>query len=133
MAQVTSKNNFERRDAILPNNQFQGFWRHIWDEFQCHHVVREFKNGVHEQSKEAINQLRIYLSKPTIGRFGLLFVRHSPAKSLLQAQKDAYEQERILILIIDDLLLCRLLQARAFLGSAEDVLENEKIKFEIDY
>ncbi|MDX6403759.1 MAG: hypothetical protein QOH70_1214 [Blastocatellia bacterium] len=130
--QARSSGNLERRDAILPNNQYSGFWHLIRTEFESKHVVCEFKNGL-LNSKNALNQLRIYLSKPTIGRFGLLFVRDSPSKSLIQAQRDAYEQSKIMIIILDDQKVTRLLTARAFLGSADDFLNNEKVTFEVNY
>jgi len=95
--------------------------------------VCEFKNGSSDIGKHSLNQLRIYLSKPTIGRFGLLFIRNKATNSLIQAQKDAYEQNRILVLIIDDEKLKRMLIARAYLGFAEDILEDEKVNFEVTY
>jgi hypothetical protein len=82
--------------------------------------------------ENSLNRLRIYLSKPTVGKFGLLFVRTPPAKPLLQAQRDAYEQSRILILILDKKLMS-LLNVRAYLGEADDFLNNEKVNFEIYY
>jgi len=133
MVQARSTDRHERRDAILPNNLYAGFWQIIRTEFESRHVVCEFKNSAGINSKQALNQLRIYLSKPTIGRFGLLFIRRPPSKSLLQAQRNAYEQSRILILPIDDAKLGRLLIARAYLGSCDDLLEREKIRFEIEY
>ncbi len=131
--QARSNGNLERRDAILPNNQYSGFWQLIRNEFDSRHIVCEFKNGASGGQKNSLNQLRIYLSKPTIGRFGLLFVRTSPSKALMQAQRDAYEQSRVMILIFDDEKLMKLLNARAYLGEADDFLNNEKVNFEISY
>lgn len=131
--QARSSGNLERRDAIIPNYQQSGFWHLIHNEFDSRHVVCEFKNSSSGGHKGSLNQLRIYLSKPTIGRFGLLFVRKSPSKALLQAQRDAYEQSRIMILILDDQKLVRLMNARAYLGEADDFLHDEKIAFEINY
>lgn len=133
LVQVRSADRHERRDAILPNNQYSGFWQIIREEFNSRHIVCEFKNLRGVGSKASVNQLRIYLSKPTIGRFGLLFVRKLPGKGLLQAQRDAYEQSNILILILDDGKVQKLLKARAYLGSADELLETEKVSFEITY
>jgi hypothetical protein len=44
----------------------------------------------------------LYLSKPTVGNFGLLFTRKKSSKKLLLARRRAYEESKILILIIDD-------------------------------
>jgi hypothetical protein len=66
-------------------------------------------------------------------RFGLLFVRKEPSQPLLQAQRDAYQQARILILILTDDLVLELLKNRAYLGTPNTVLESEKVRFEIEF
>jgi hypothetical protein len=131
--QRRTADNHERRDAILTNNQYGGFWRLIREEFDSRHIVCEFKNKDRQLSKDDLNQLRIYLSRPTIGRFGLLFLRDGLSKSLTQAQRNAYEQSRILILVINDRMLRSMLMLRSFTGAAEHVLESSKAQFEIDY
>jgi hypothetical protein len=123
----------ERRDAILPNRRSTPFGKLVWDEFESRHIVFELKNSEKTSSKDSLNQLRIYLSKPTIGRFGILVTRTPPGQSLLQAQRNAFEQSRILILIIDDEKLIDMMIAHVYLGSPDEVLEREKLVFEINY
>lgn len=132
--QVKTLDGYERRDAIIPNTAISGFWSDIKNEFGCKNIVFEFKNLSKGYNKETLNQLRIYLSKPTIGKFGLLFVRENDApSSILKAQRDAYEQSGILILIITDQVLEKLIMAKAYFESCDDVLANEKVRFEINY
>lgn len=133
MSQVRNADGHQVRDAALPNNQYEGFWSAIRDEFQSQHIMCEFKNGGSRIGKDSLNQLRIYLRKPTIGRFGLLFIRKPLNKSLKIAQREAYEQDRTLILVLDDQKVVDLIYSRCFLGSAEDFLAREKILFELDY
>lgn len=123
----------DRRDAVLPNNQYSGFWQLIRDEFDSRHIVCEFKNYFRKTSKDQLNQLRLYLSKPTVGHFGLLFIRHTPSPQLLAARRRAYEESRILILILSDELVKQMLKMRAFTGHSEDILEDLKIQFELSY
>ena len=122
-----------RRDAVLPNNQYGGFWQLIRDEFDSRHIVCEFKNYFTKTSKVQLNQLRLYLSKPTVGRFGLLFIRHTPSPQLLVARCRAYEESHILILILSDELVKQMLKMRAFTGRPENILEDLKIQFELSY
>jgi hypothetical protein len=122
----------ERRDAILTNNQFGGFWSLVRQDLDCRHVVCEFKN-VQRLGKSDVNQIRIYLRKPTIGRFGLIFHRRRAGQSARMARHIAYADDRALILLIDDVALVRLLLTRAFLGSADVALENMKVEFETTY
>jgi hypothetical protein len=131
--QVRTEGNYERRDAVLMNDQPSWFWASIGSQFDSKHVVFEFKNTGHLNSKNALNQLRIYLLKPTIGRFGMLLTRNRPSKAVLQARREAYEQSRILVLILDDLTVTDLLMARCFLGSVDEYLQRLKREFEIGY
>ncbi len=132
--QARNQNGYERRDAIMPNNSESRFWKNIKSEFNANNIVFEFKNLQVVSSKLELNQLRIYLSKPTIGKFGFLFLRNKVnSPSLLQAQRDAYEQSKIHIVIIDDELLEKLILSKVYLNSCEDVIENEKVRFEINY
>lgn len=45
MVQVKSEGNKERRDAILPNNQYSGFWSLISQEFGARHIVKKRCGG----------------------------------------------------------------------------------------
>jgi hypothetical protein len=132
--QARTTDRSERRDAMISSNtDWTGFWGAVRDEFSMRHIACEFKNTAHAGTKTDLNQLRIYLSKRTVGRFGLLFVRQPAGASLRKAQRDAYEQSGILVLVLDDKLVERMLLAKAFLGGAEEVLEQEKITFEVSF
>jgi hypothetical protein len=122
-----------KRDAVLPNNQYDGFWQCLRQEFECKHVICEFKNYLTQASKDQLNQLRLYLSRPTIGRFVLLFIRKPPSRQLLEARRRAYEEHKILILILDDKVVEEMLRTSAFIRQSEHVLERLKISFELEY
>ncbi|KPJ48884.1 MAG: hypothetical protein AMJ41_04055, partial [candidate division Zixibacteria bacterium DG_27] len=102
-------------------------------EFNSRHIICEFKNYSSKASKGELNQLRLYLAKPTVGRFGLLFVRKAPSKQLLAARKRAYEESQVLILLLNDELVEKMLKMRAFTGHPEEILEDLKIEFELSY
>jgi hypothetical protein len=51
----------------------------------------------------------------------------------LNAQKRAYEESGILILIIDDETLEKMLKMRAYTGGADEMLQSLKIEFELNY
>ncbi|MED2258163.1 hypothetical protein ABEO98_10365 [Brevibacillus parabrevis] len=122
-----------RRDAVISNNQTTGFWGMINSEFESRHIVCEFKNYATNVNSDQLNQLRTYLLKPTIGRFGLLFLRSKPTKRLLEARKRIYEESKILILIIDDELVEKMINHRVYTGYPEEILEELKYEFELSY
>jgi len=131
--QSRTENKDARRDAVLPNNQYAGFWQLIREEFDSRHIVCEFKNYLSEASKDQLNQLRLYLNKPTVGCFGLLFIRQNKSSKLLTARRRAYEEAKVLILIIDDKLVEKMLKMRAITGRPEDILSDLKVQFELSY
>lgn len=132
--QKRTENNHQIRDVLIPNTKQKGFWKSIKEEFNSKNIVIELKNGITKNlNKDSVNQLRIYLSKKTIGKFGLLFIRNEPPKSLLISRKLAYEESGILILIIDDKLLKSLVLSKVWFGSCKEILQKEKIKFEVEY
>lgn len=132
--QARTEDGHQIRDIIIPNYQHTGFFADIKTEFNSRNIVIEMKNGASKGlNKDVLNQLRIYLSKKTIGKFGLLFIRNFSGQSILKAQKLAYEESGVLILIIDDERLKKLIQCKALLGSCEPYLYKLKMDFEINY
>lgn len=132
---IQSRNNdgFEIRDAILPNNNYSGFWKTLKDEFNSKNIICEFKNYQQANKKDILNQLRIYLEKKSIGKFGFLLIRGKANQTILKAQRNAYEQSNIMILILNDEDLNYLLKSKAIIGDCDEILENLKTKFEINY
>jgi hypothetical protein len=63
LSQVRTESGDTRRDAVLPNNNYEGFWNLIRDEFNSKHIICEFKNYRDDLAPNLLNQLRIYLSK----------------------------------------------------------------------
>ncbi|GED59503.1 hypothetical protein ABER61_15485 [Brevibacillus formosus] len=131
--QSRTENGDTRRDAVISNNQSMGFWGMINSEFDSKHIICEFKNYATNVNGDQLNQLRMYLLKPTIGRFGLLFLRNKPTKRLLQARKRIYEESKILILIIDDELVEKMINYRVYTEYPEEILEELKNDFELSY
>jgi hypothetical protein len=126
MRQVRTADAHDRRDAVLPLDHQAGFWHGVRLEFGCSQVICEFKNAARMIDKSALNQIRVYLSNPAVGRFGLFFHRKPASTSLRKAQQQAYSLSRIAILLIDDVVVRTLVFARSFLGSPDFVLERQK-------
>lgn len=133
-AQVRTENNFERRDFILPVNHSIGFYNTIFHEYECKNIIVEVKNKNSKFSKDVINQLRIYLSKPTIGKFGILIIRDKRSyPNLSLAIRQAYSDDRQLILVFDDDDLKEMVKYKLLFGNIYGYLHYHKTKFELDY
>jgi hypothetical protein len=133
-AQRRSQDGVVRRDAIIPNTSSQPFWSMVRLRFECKNVVVEFKNLQAGATSGSVTQMRIYLDKPTIGKFGLLLTRKPPSAALLRSRRAAYsEGNGKLILILDDKLVKTALVARAYLGTANYLLEQLVAEFDVSY
>ena len=121
------------RDAVLPNSAGGYFWESIRREFDAKHVVVEFKNYAEAVGKDEVNQLRQYLGRKSLGRFGLLMSRRPPSESALTARSDAYDGQSILILFIDDSVVEELVDARSQGRDPSEILQDITERFEIAY
>ena len=88
------------RDLIFYNNISTDFLKEIYDSYDCKQIVVELKN-VESIEREHINQLNRYMTS-TFGRFGIIFTRNKPSRSILQNTIDLWSSDRRCILILDD-------------------------------
>jgi hypothetical protein len=121
------------RDAVLPNTAPDYFWRTLRQELGARYVIAEFKNYSRPVAKDQVHQLRLYLARKGLGRFGLLLSRLPPSTSALQARADAYSDQNTLIVFVDDALLREMIQLRRQGKDPAAVLQRLKEGFELDY
>jgi CheY-like chemotaxis protein len=121
------------RDAVLANNASDYFWSRLRQELDARFVVAEFKNYTTPVRKNEVIQLRIYLKRRTLGRFGLLLSRLPPSQSALQARADAYADQECLILFLEDTILQEMIELRRKGRDPARVLQLIKEQFELDY
>jgi hypothetical protein len=88
------------RDLIFYNNRSYNFLADIFDNYQARQLVVELKN-VKEVERDHINQLNRYLADQ-FGKFGIIFTRNKPPKSIFQNTLDLWAGQRRCILIMDD-------------------------------
>jgi len=121
------------RDAVMPNDASSFFWATLRSELDARHIVAEFKNYVRAIGKEEVVQLREYLGRKTIGRFGLLISRTSPSGAAVAARRDAYTDQGCLILFLDDRDVIEMIGLRRRGRDPVAVLQRMKEEFELAY
>lgn len=121
------------RDAMIPNNASSFFWSSLRSELDAKHIVVEFKNLSKPVGKGEVLQLREYLARKSVGRFGLLISRLPPSPSALQAQRDAYGDQDCLIIFLADGNLQEMLELRSQGADPTSILERKKEEFELAY
>lgn len=132
-AQARTGSGLQRRDLVIPNTSSGTFWRSVREQLGAKNLVIELKNLSSRPSGGVLNQLRVYLDKPTIGKFGMLWVRRTDGGTWAQAQRDAYAERGHLILVMDDRSLRDAMLCRAFFGTVDLLLEDLKVQFEVGY
>ena len=123
----------EIRDLVLPNNASSFFWSSLRRELNAKYIVAEFKNYSKPLGKGEVRQLREYLARKSVGRFGLLISRLPPSPSALQARADSYSDQDCLIIFLHDHDLRTMLDIRGRGGDPATVLERMKEEFELGY
>jgi CheY-like chemotaxis protein len=133
VAQSARSDGHAIRDAVLPNNATGYFWDSLRRELDAKHVVVEFKNYISAVGKDEVIQLRQYLTRKSIGRFGLLVSRLPPSESALTARADAYGEQGCLILFVDDDTIRKMIDTRRNGGNPALILQQMKEEFEVEY
>ena len=132
--QSRRSDNHEIRDIVMTNNASGFLWDRLRVEFDARYVVVEVKNYCDPVGKAEVDQLRLYLMRKSIGRFGLLVSRLPPSESAVKSQIDAYTgREDTLILFLSDIELLRMLEMRERGEDPSDEIRRIKEEFELNY
>jgi hypothetical protein len=121
------------RDAVMSNDATSNFWASLRQELDAKHIIIESKNYAAPVGKDEVLQLRDYLRRKSVGRFGLLVSRVQPSGAALQARRDTYAEFDRLILFIDDAALVEMLRLRRDGKDPAAVLQAMKQKFELAF
>ena len=133
LSQVPRGEGHDIRDIVLVNNTEGGFWSRVRQELASRHVVVECKNYVEAVKKQQVQQLQDYLSRKSIGRFGLLSSRLEPSGSALTARAKAYEDHDVLVLFLSDADLEEMVRLRGVGSDPSVLLARQKEQFELSY
>ncbi len=104
--QSRTESGVDIRDAIYPNRGKHENWGFIRNDYDAKYIVFEFKNYSTSENganidKHVVNQVRYYL-KPTIGRMGFLCSSKKPNNSAYEARKQAFNDDKKLILFLNN-------------------------------
>ena len=104
--QSRTESGLDIRDALYPNRCDHIDWKLIRNDFDAKYILIEFKNystnkGGAKIDKDVVNQARNYL-KPTIGRLAFICSKKKPNSSGIEAQKQAFNDDKKLILFLNN-------------------------------
>jgi hypothetical protein len=127
--QKTSPDRLERRDALFPNTGTGSFWDYVRERYGSEFVVLEFKNSCGGIGRKEVDQMRIYMRKKSIGRFGFIVSRHPSTSSAIGERNNAYRDDDALILFIEDRILSIMIDRRIRDEDPADILDDLRFEF----
>ena len=135
--QSRTESGLEIRDALYPNRCDHPNWQFIRSDYDAKYVLVEFKNystnkDGSEIDKDVVNQVRNYL-KQTIGRIALVCSKKKPNSSGIEAQKQAYIEDKKLILFINNEHLIEMLMRKYRNEDPSDVILDLIDEFNLNF
>ena len=135
--QSRTESGLDIRDALYPNRCDHPDWQFVRSDYDAKYVLVEFKNYStnkegSEIDKEVVNQVRNYL-KQTIGRIALVCSKKKPNRSGIEAQKQAYIEDKKLILFINNEQLIEMLMRKYRNEEPSDIILDLIDEFNINF
>lgn len=119
------------RDFIILNNGKHSFWKDIKQFYDCRNIIIEVKNTENKIKNDEFRQVSDYLSKETIGKFGMIFSRNGLSDNGKIKQKEHLtNRDKELIIVLDDNDITDLIRKKANNEDPEKLLED--IKFDLE-
>ncbi len=131
--QSFTKDGLDIRDGLFSNGAESGAWSRLLKKVPHQFVVCEFKNWSRKIGKAAINQVRLYLERKTIGKLGLVFCRRGASPSGRKAQDVAYRDSNAVILVLTDDDLLKMAERYELNGDAGELIEEMVDEFMVRY
>ena len=135
--QPRTESGLDIRDALYPNRCDHPNWKVIRADYDAKYILFEFKNygtedGSSEIDKTVVNQVRNYL-KQTIGRIGIVCSRKDPTSSAIEARKQAYIDDKKVILFLNDQHLIEMLMRKYRKEDPSDIIMDLIDEFNLNF
>lgn len=135
--QSRTESGIDIRDANFPNRCDYENWRYIREDYDAKYILFEFKNYSTDDKgsnidKSVVYQVRNYL-KMTIGRIGIICGKKEPVDSGKEAQKQAFIEDRKLIVFINNGHLIDMLMKKYRKEEPSDVIIDLIDEFNLNF
>jgi len=121
--ELSDKAQANRRDFIMPNYTYKGFWAFMREKYEADYVVIDAKNYTRKVKKSEILQIANYLKPHGAGLFGLIISRKGgDATGCEHTLREQWLVHRKLILVLDDEDIKAMLMAKSDGRPPEEIL-----------
>ena len=111
-----------RRDIILPNYAFDGFWKYMRETYKADYIVVDAKNCKGAITKAHALQIANYLKPDGAGMFGIIAARNGANASCKQTVREQWTAYRKMIILLTDDDIEDMLRTKGSNGSPEELL-----------
>jgi hypothetical protein len=135
--QSRTESGIDMRDALYPNRCEHPNWKFIRNDYDAKYILFEFKNystsdGGSAIDKDVVNQVRNYL-KQTIGKIGFVCSKKEPSHSGLEARKQAYIDDKKLIIFLNNEQLMEMLMRKYRKEEPSDIILDLIDEFNLNF
>ena len=129
--QVRNSSGTNIRDFIILNNGRHSFWKDIKQFYDSRNIIIEVKNTGNKIGNDEFRQVADYLSKETIGKFGIIFSRNGLSDNgEIKQREHLTNRDKELIIVLDDNDIIDLIRKKANNEDPEKLLED--IRFDLE-
>jgi len=111
-----------RRDIILPNYAFDGFWKYMRETYKADYILVDAKNLKGPITKAHALQIANYLKPDGAGMFGIIAARNGANASCEQTIREQWTAYRKMIILLSDDDIEDMLRTKGSNGSPEELL-----------
>jgi hypothetical protein len=122
--QSTSEDGLDRRDAIYPIQDKDGYWQLLRREFTTRFVVAEFKNYASAIDQKGVESIKEYLHAIALRNFGIFCSRQPVSESAATARRRAWMEGKKIVMLTDIEVL-EMLESKANSTDPTDVIEHQ--------
>ena len=129
--QVRNNSGTNIRDFIILNNGKHSFWQDVKRFYDCRNIIIEVKNTGNQIANDEFRQVAEYLSRETIGKFGIIFSRNGLSdKGKVNQREYLTNRNNELIIVLDDNDIIDLIRKKANKENPEELLVDIKLDLE---
>jgi len=119
------------RDFIILNNGKHSFWQDVKRFYDCRNIIVEVKNTSNQIGNDEFRQVADYLSRETIGKFGIIFSRNGLSdRGKVNQREHLTNRNNELIIVLDDNDIIDLIRKKANNENPEELLVDIKLDLE---
>jgi hypothetical protein len=120
--ELSDADSRNRRDMILENSSFDGFWSEIRNIYGAHYIVADAKNYGSPLKKRPVLDLAHYLKPYGCGLFGILLSRRGAGLPAQHALREQWIGGHKMMIVLSDSEIEEMIRIKSGGGKPEEII-----------